>query len=360
MATAVRNIRDRLPGRDTARRRLRLRLVGRPVWCGLVLALLSPSLALASTGQAPGPASACSAQSDTQGTSTLGSQIVFMRDYDIYAMNPDGTNLRNLTNAFASCGVLSTDPALSASGRRIAFVRNESPSPGIADSDVFVMNADGTNVVRLTVGQNDYEPAWSPDGTRLAYSFATDPTNAANNQGSSIYVLSATGIGAHKVASGNAEMPQWSPDGTKILFEANRTGSTCDLFTVHVDGTHEQQLTHSTGCNIDPRWSPDGKQILFESDQNCSPYCYRQVWDMNADGTNQRQLTTVTPAAASYGLSWSPDGSKIVFGNVYGSGDPSLYVMNADGSNISQLTHPPACDLGFCGDATPNWGPQSP
>ena len=249
----------------------------------------------------------------------------------------------------------------SADGSRIALVR--ASGQGLSHGgEIWRVNVDGSDPVQLTNNDNgDYGPAWSPDGNRIAFvSDRADPN--ANQVGhapiSDLYVMDADGNGVTRLTEssgcgGNGvESPSWSPDGARIAFSMpHLEGTECwfDLFTMAADGTDITQLTESPGREGTSDWSPDGTRIAFDRYGDGST----DVFVVNADGTGEVRLTEDT--AHDYLPAWSPDGTEIVFSsqrdfdgtNFLGKGDPGdaeLYVMNADGSGQTRLTHDPAWD----------------
>ena len=127
--------------------------------------------------------------------------------------------------------------------------------------------------------------------------------------------------------------PAWSPDGTKIAFESRLGGSTLDICVMNADGSNQTKLTNSAAEDFQPAWSPDGSKIAFESFQPETKN--GDIWVMNADGSNQINLTN--SRAQEGGPAWSPDGSKIAFNWNPGYHD-DIWVMKADGSNKTKLT----------------------
>ena len=100
--------------------------------------------------------------------------------------------------------------------------------------------------------------------------------------------------------------PAWSPDGTKIAFVSDRDGN-ADIYVMNADGSGPVNITKHAGADYAPAWSPDGTKIAFQSDRETD----FAVWVMNADGSNPIRLTDPsTPAGAP---SWSPDGTRIAY-----------------------------------------------
>ncbi len=274
-------------------------------------------------------------------------RIAFVSERDgneeIYVMNPDGSGMTRLTNDPAN----DMTPAWSPDGTRIAFSsdRNSKTDDPQKGFDLYVMNADGSGVTRLTALDGAFEPAWSPDGTRIAF------TLSGANGSSSIFMMNADGSNARawnvetvkpddpaapmRWADGDGTMsPVWSPDGTRIVF----VGSACvlcyDVYVANVDGSHTIRVSPEEG-GFSPTWSPDGTRIAFFSGRGRNGYSVISI--VHADGSN---LTTVIKNLSGAQLTWSPDGTRMAFC----SNDPNnitrsnIYVMRADGSGVIKLT----------------------
>jgi TolB protein len=188
---------------------------------------------------------------------------------DIYLMRPDGTGVVQLTHDAAD----DTEPAWSPDGRRIAFV-----STRTGGSNLYLMNLDGTGVRSLTGESGGFEPSWSPDGDRIAFSRVVrlcqfDVCLA------DIFVTPATGGSATDVtgsAEGQAYDPAWSPDGTRIAYAQDR-----QIFTIQPDGTDKTRVSSDpTAQDVAPIWSPDGLRLAFTRYLEGSA-----MFVMNADGT---------------------------------------------------------------------------
>ena len=236
---------------------------------------------------------------------------------DIYTMNPDGSDRKQLTFSQESEG----QPVWSSDGSKIALVRyNINNHFG----EIFVMNADGSDQRRLTSG-DDNSPTWSPDGTKIAFWRRGAPTTTQGG----IFVMNADGSDQRAVAS-SFDGPAWSPDGLKL---AVGDGA---IYLINVDGSNRTQITQPADLNWDvdnsPAWSPDGSKITFTRSTECffGGCETSHLWVVNADGSNPMKLAD-SPAFTS---AWSPDGTKIISGN--GS---DLFVMNPDGSGLTNITN---------------------
>jgi WD40-like Beta Propeller Repeat len=258
---------------------------------------------------------------------------------DIYSMNADGSGQTNLTHNGDT--KFFRDPAWSPDGTRIAFDRGHDGG----DFEIVVMNADGSGQNNLTSNAvGDFSPAWSPDGTRVAFSTDRDGN-------SEIYVMNADGSGQTNLTNNAAGdfSPAWSPDGTKVAFERTPAGGgNSEIYSMNADGSGQTNLTNtSTTGEHDADWSPDGTKIAFQS----FPSGQAEVYVMNPDGSGQVNLTN--HPAHDQEPTWSPDGTKIAFESTR-SGDFEIFVMNADGTAATNLTNNPASDFGAA------WQPVHP
>jgi Tol biopolymer transport system component len=192
--------------------------------------------------------------------------------------------------------------------------------------DIYVSKIQGSFPVRLTLDAALYrELAVSPDGTRIAVARAPVGNDLANE----IWVMDADGTGLTQLTSNPgspSRAPAWSPDGSKIAFY-RLTGSTTDVWVMNSDGSGQTKLTTSGAASArEPAWSPDGMKIAFVAGSSTS-----NIFVMDANGSNQANVTNFSGSSGPNSPCWSPDGNKIVFEN----GD--LYIMDANGSNLTVI-----------------------
>jgi Tol biopolymer transport system component/uncharacterized protein YjdB/plastocyanin len=246
-----------------------------------------------------------------------------MNRAEIYVMNADGSGVQRATYT-TPADRSNHGPAWSPDGTRLAFTSDRADQ--FANHDVFVMNADGSGLTRIVddpVGANS--PAWSPDGTRIAFASYRDGY-------SHIYVVNADGTGITGLTNGAAwdTDPAWSPDGTRIAFDRD-PDATSEIYVMNADGSGISRLTNHPANDGDPAWSPDGTRIAFASTRDDDDGSESHIYVMNADGSGVTRLTTDPRGDGS--PSWSPDGTRIAFGG----GDSHLYVMNDDGSGLYRI-----------------------
>ena len=269
-------------------------------------------------------------------------------DAEIYLMTPDGEQIRRLTEQPKS----DFEPAWSPDGKRITFVSyrdlKQIPGRGVIRGEIYVMNADGTNPINLTrsVERAESVSSWSPDGKQIAFTSA-ELFNADLLANSDIFVMDADGGNPINLTNHDAldQTPDWSPDGLRIAFTSLRDAN-WEIYVMNADGTNPINLTNHPAKDGRPDWSPDGNQIAFTSDRDGN----LEVHVMNADGTNPINLTN-HPAEDNH-ASWSPDGTRLAFDSNRDDPFGEIYVMNADGTNPSNLTQDPD---NF--DRYPSWGP---
>jgi TolB protein len=284
---------------------------------------------------------------------------------EIYLMNPDGTNLRRLTET-----VNPTDgnifPVLSPDGKKIVFDSNRNRvvgEPGNT-SDLFVMNTDGAEQMFLIRGSS---ATWSPDSKYIAFHASASGIGlpikldaGAATSDSDIFVANVddllAGVAGRINLTNNPEAidddPDWSPDGQRILFTSHPVtdnpfrSNLAEAYVINVDGTGLTRLTFNLEEERGLSWSPDGTRIVYMC-RIGGGFSDFEICVMNADGSDRQQLTDNTAFEGT--PTFSPDGQQIVWARSMVGGQ-QLWLMNADGTGQMQLTNPPGLNT------IANWG----
>src|SRR5881394_531409 len=183
-------------------------------------------------------------------------RIAFFGPRAIYVMNTDGSGTQKLIDGESSTTFSVTHPAWSPDGSKIAFAATRN-----GNWDIYVMNADGSNVTRLTTDPaNDVAPDWSRDGKQIVF------TSTRGEGWRDIYVMNVDGTNVKRLTSDPASdnNPVWSPDGSKIAFSSDRVGGgDTEIYVMNADGSGMTRLTFDPGPNDMPDWSPDGALIAY-------------------------------------------------------------------------------------------------
>jgi TolB protein len=204
---------------------------------------------------------------------------------------------------------------------------------GDAPSDIYVVRTDGRTLVGKKTVLNEWDPAWSPDGRRIAFDAYSHNFQAGAMQ---IYTMNADGTHRRRLTrlTDYCRLGQWSPDGRRIVYSCGKRHSdAADIWVIDADGTRTTRLTPSQGAtDSDPLWSRDGSQIVFTRASRSRS----DVYVVNAKGGGERRLTRTGDSAAE---AWMP-GRKIVFARGVDEAGPAsgIYVMNADGGDVRRVT----------------------
>ena len=182
-----------------------------------------------------------------------------------------------------------SSPAFSPDGQMIAF---SGRSPERQDAGVFIVNLDGTGLRNLSNNPAiDTSPTWSPTGQQIA--FISDRSGSPQ-----LWVMDSDGSNVQRLVTegGHCDSPDWSPDGRFIVYSWQApTQWKHDVYVIEVATGKIFQLTSGRGDNESPHWSPDGRHVAYQSTRTGT----KQIFVMNADGENLRQVT-------AYGVNESP------------------------------------------------------
>ncbi|HMF86714.1 MAG TPA: hypothetical protein VK575_01450 [Gemmatimonadaceae bacterium] len=281
------------------------------------------------------------------------------------AAEPGETHLRNirqLTN-----GGENAEAYFSNDGKRLIF---QSTRDGRTCDQQYVMNSDGSRVRRVSNGAGKTTCGYFMNGDRRILYASSDavqkdcPPRPDPSKGYvwrldpfDIYTAQSDGSRRRRLTRYGVYTAEGvlSPDGRKIVFTSLKNGD-LDIYVMNVDGSEVRQLTRQVGYDGGPWWSPDGKQIVYRANHPATPAEMKaytdllaqrlvrpnkmDLWLMDADGSNQRQITHL--GAASFGPSWTAGGKRIIFSSNHHTeprlGNFDLFLVNTDGTGLEQVT----------------------
>jgi TolB protein len=285
------------------------------------------------------------------------------------------SNLRQLTNTGTQA-----EAYFSRDGQWITF---QSSRDGRPCDQQYVMKTDGSALKRVSNGDGKTTCGWFlPDGKSLFFASshaagAACPAKPDPSKGYvwgldpfDIYAVNRDGTGLKRITNYNTYTAEGvlSPDGKRFVFTSLKDGD-LDIYTMNVDGSDVRQLTHQPGYDGGPWWSPDGTKIAYRAyhptdaaelkdyrdllAQHIVRPTKMELWVMNADGSDQHQVTHL--GGANFGPSWTHDGKRLIFSSNYKdphSGNFDLFIVGLDGGGLEQIT----TDEGF--DGFPMFSPD--
>jgi len=266
-----------------------------------------------------------------------GTQIVFqsdrhdaiMGDRGIYVMDADGTNVRRLTHRDES----DETPVWSPDGSKILFSSYITEE----NNELFIMNTDGSGIVKLTdhPGRDGHQK-FSPDGSRIIFNSQRDDDGQSDVTNYEIYEMRLDGSEVKRLTN----FPEWdtypsiSPDGTRIVWRrvlptggSSSSGRDSEVFAMNRDGSDPVNLSNQSAFDGYPSWSPDGSKIVFASNRGGKNRGNFHIYIMDADGSNAIKVLDNDASVEDARPIWSPDGSKIVFNRQYVADESSIDIL---------------------------------
>ena len=241
-------------------------------------------------------------------------------DKYVWLMKSDGSGAQKVIERASS-------PAFSPDGTQLAYYH--------WSDGIFVANVDGSNAHKILGETNAKYLTWSHDGKWIA--FASQPIQK-DGVNVNIDAIRPDGSDRRTIVVGGSQ-PSWSPDDKQIVFSTCR-GADCGIFIASsLGGDAGTKVIWELGSN--PAWSPDGRRIVYQAEADG----VKQLYTINPDGTGKKQLTNNT--SIHVGAQWSPDGGAIIYRSTEG-GSWGIWRMNADGANPVKLSNDmPAVDWAY-------------
>jgi Tol biopolymer transport system component len=248
---------------------------------------------------------------------------------DLFSIRPDGTHRKQLTSNAAT----ELEPAWSPKHDRITFARDDH-----GGSHIYTMRANGFSVHRVRNTRFGSDPAWAPNGKKLAITLGRQ-----RDFKQAVFTIGIHGKHRHRLTAWSIKIsaPDWSPSGKSIVYVGPK-----GITRMRANGTHKRRV-HATG--FQPSWSPDGKRIAY-ADAAANHVATGDVYTIRINGTHKRNLTRSRPASSCPDIpeecsrddehpAWSPNGKRVVFDeSSSGNGDEGIFTVKASGHGFRQVT----------------------
>jgi dipeptidyl aminopeptidase/acylaminoacyl peptidase len=245
-----------------------------------------------------------------QGTILFAATSTTVRNWDLFTIRADGTELRQLTQTRQ----FEQHPSWSPDGRKILFTQGDV----MTNFDIYAMDEDGGNVQRLTEhAERDQRASWSPDGGTIAFVSERDGDVA-------IWLMDANGANQRKLVKGRE--PSWSPDSRRIAFVSSSFHDNDEIYLIDADGGNMQRLTENKKFDWFPCWSPDGRRLVYNSEQ----FGGQELMLMKADGSAPTRITVAEHTYEQEPV-WSPDGRGVAYAGKMTIGSDGELVVDDKG-----------------------------
>jgi Tol biopolymer transport system component len=315
-------------------------------------AVFVASITMWMVATAPPPASAT--YPGANGRIAFTARLSRAEGWQLYTMRPDGSARRQLTHIKGSSDI-SFMPDWSPSGARIVFMNSLT-----GHTQLYLIRADGSHMHRVFAdrGHDDIFPTWSPDGHTIVFSRVSE-----NSIGAALWSVRPDGSHLRRITDGQTDHvgASFTPDGSTIVFDRSGNGIIAAIWRMDADGSNLERLTPVELRAGLPDVSPDGSQVVFSDNQN--GHLPTSIWIMNIDGSGLTQLTDAGCCYQDVRPVFSPDGTRILFATDRNSRQQccfELWSMHLDGSHQLELTSNltaggcPEADLGNCSYG--DWG----